>query len=95
MKTVYISSEHKEGREHLVDGIKLARDVEQAATQLEQDGYEVISVVPVIGGRWNYQRYDGRTEGMFKRPTVAPDTCASWGFSMTDGVMIIARRRGS
>lgn len=94
MRTVYVSSEHKEGYEHLVDGIRLARDVEQAATRLEQEGYEVISVVPVIGGRWNYQKYDARTEGVFKRPTVSPDTCASWGYSMTDGMMIVARRRG-
>lgn len=93
MKSIFVKSNSINGYDHLVDGHLLAQDTETALNRLERDGYEVVSVVPIIGGRYDFQRFDGRTQGMFNQKTVSPDTCASWGYSMTDGVMIVARPR--
>jgi len=74
--------------------MRLARDTEAALDRLDIEGYELVSIVPIIGGRWNVEKFDSRVTGtLFKTPTVAPDTAASWGYSMTDGVMIVARKR--
>lgn len=93
MKSVFVRSNSIEGYDHLVDGHRLAQDTEAALERLDRDGYDVISVVPITGGRWNVERFDGRTQGMFNQKTPSPDTCASWGYSMTDGVLIAAQRR--
>jgi hypothetical protein len=94
MKTIFVNTSHVKGHEHIVDGERLARDTEEALNRLERDGYELVSIVPVIGGRWNVERFDSRVTGtIFKSPTIAPDTSASWGYSMTDGVMIVAKKR--
>jgi len=61
MKTVFVSSTHVKGHEHIVDGERFARDTEDALNRLERDGYEVVTIVPVIGGRWNVERFDSQT----------------------------------
>ncbi|MEJ7804785.1 MAG: hypothetical protein WKG03_02545 [Telluria sp.] len=94
MKTVWIDSHAVKGHEHLVDGERLAADTQRALNELESSGYDLVSLTPIVSGRYGHARFDGRvTTGFFKKPTIAPDTCASWGYSMTDGVMIVAREK--
>jgi hypothetical protein len=92
MKTLWVETHAVKGQEHLVDGARFAADTQRALNELESSGYELVSITPVVSGRYDSARFDGRvTTGFFKKPTIAPDTCASWGYSMTDGVMIVAR----
>jgi hypothetical protein len=94
IKTLWIDSHPMDKQEHLVNGHKLAKDTEKALNELESEGYDIISVTPVISGRYSWAKYDSRiTTGFFAKPTVSPDTCASWGYSMTDGIMVTAKKR--
>jgi hypothetical protein len=93
MKSVWIDTYAIDGHEHLVDGARLERDTQRVLDGLSRDGYEVVSVTPVQSGRRAVRQFDSRkTAGLFPTPTVSPDTCASYGYSMTDGVLIVARR---
>lgn len=94
IKTVWIDAYAVHEQSHIVDGHRLASDTERALQELDAAGYSIVSIVPVVSGRYGYERYDGRVKKEFfaSSPTTSPDTCASWGYSMTDGVMVTARR---
>ena len=96
IKTVWIDSHSASGQDHIVDGARLASDTERVLNDLESRGFEIVSLTPVVSGRYGAEKYDGRvTPGVFSKPTVAPDTCASWGYSMTDGFVVVARKKSS
>jgi hypothetical protein len=94
MRTFWIDAHSLQERDHIVDGERLARDTQRLLDGLTRDGYEMVSVTPIQSGRWAIQPFDSRiTKGEFPSPTVSPDTCASYGYSMTDGLMVVARKK--
>jgi len=95
MKSVFVGSYSLDRQEHIVDGRRLAYDIQEVLNDLDRDGYDVISMIPIVGGRYDIRPFDGRTQGLLNQKTTSPDTCASFGYSMTDGVIIAARRRVS
>ena len=70
-----------------IDGGRLARDTETVLNQIESAGYEVLTITPVLSGRSDVIPYAQHT---VSRGGV--DTCASWGFSVTEGVMVTAKK---
>jgi hypothetical protein len=74
----------------IVDGPRLAEDIDQAVIEINNEGYEVVSIMPVISGRYNYayQANGARLD----------NHCAGggygygYGYSYTEGVVIIARK---
>jgi hypothetical protein len=84
-KKAKVHVETDEMADHMVDGARLAHDIEMAATALVSEGYEIISTMPIIGGRYSWQKY-GASIGS------SADTAVSWGYSKTDGVIITAKK---
>lgn len=74
---------HKGYSESEIDADRLVRDMQTAIEALNQDGFEVTSVTPVISGR--------AVAG--KRP--AAKKAQDHGFSYTEGMIIIARLDGA
>lgn len=70
--------------DHIIDGERLSLDTEKTLNQLANDGFEILSITPVISGRYSWTDYG---TGHVETPT-----CASWGYSLTEGVMITARK---
>lgn len=97
IKTVWIESQFQQGKQEqelMVNGSKLANDTENALNELELDGYELVSITPILSGRYGYVKFDGRvTTGFMSKPTISPDTCASWGYSVTDGLIVVGRKK--
>lgn len=94
MKTYWIEAHSVHQQDHMVDGARLARDTQRVLDELSRDGYEMVSVTPIQSGRWSVQQYDSRTtKGVFPSPTISPDTCASYGYSMTEGLLVVARHK--
>lgn len=91
LKTKWVGSYGLEKFAHVVDGARFATDTENVLNQLESEGYDIVSITPVISGRYNWQKYD--SGGSAATGARSSATCASWGYSMTDGVMITAQKR--
>ncbi len=92
-KTIWVDSHSMQKQSHIVDGERFSRDIQTALNDLASTSFDVVSITPVISGRYAVEPFDSRkTTGIFPVPTVSPDTCASWGYSMTDGVVIVARK---
>ena len=81
-----------------IDGERLSNDVAKAIAQLNQEDYEVISVLPVISGGY-YYKYEAN--GITSSPRIFGNTEAvsggasygfGYGYSYTEGVSIIARK---
>lgn len=66
-----------------IDTERLTKDLQEAIARLNKDGYEVVSVTDVISGNYNYkwESWGGPSSGG-----------AGWGYSYTDGLMIVARK---
>lgn len=81
---VYIQNQYYD---HLIDGPRLTRDLEEALNKLESTGFTIVSVNPVISGRYSW-------EGYSKSGPASPsaDTAVSWGYSLTEGMTIVARK---
>lgn len=75
-----------EYRQDMIDGARLSRDIEKVLNQLESEGYYLLEITPVISGHYSWERY------AWVNGSSAPDTCASWGYSYTQGVMVTARK---
>ncbi len=75
-------------REDVIDGARLSADTQEALNQLDSEGFEVTNMTPVTSGHFSWTNY---SKG--GRDSIAPETCASWGYSVTEGVMIAAKRR--
>ena len=69
-----------------IDGKKFSEDINQTISELETEGYEVVSVTPVTSGRYKYD---------YEAPIINAADRASfgwgYGFSYTEGVNILAR----
>ena len=82
-------------------GRKLADDIAKYCNQLDADGYDVISIFPLNGGRTAEvsaeatQAVPGRTyENTLSDGGEASDYVDTGvGYSVTDGVIVVANRR--
>lgn len=75
--------------ENRIDGARLSEDTNKILNQLQSEGFEVLSITPVISGEYSWTGYSksaGASAG-------AASTCASWGYSFTEGVMVTARKQ--
>ena len=71
-----------------IDGERLTQDIQQVIDKLNGDGYEVVSTVPVISGDHQHETFAGVM-------AIAPSGGYGYGFSYTEGVIIIARKTSS
>lgn len=78
--------ELNEGTDNVIDGKRLAVDMQKAIESLTSDGYIVQEITPVLSGRYDWTKYGTTVSGQ------GVPTCASWGYSVTEGVVITARR---
>lgn len=90
-------------------GRKLAKDIADICNQLHSEGYEVISIVPVTSGRVTeatveaaeevegrtYNRFEDEDDDEFEEDESEekPYVDTGVGYSVTDGVVITAKRR--
>ena len=82
-------------------GRKLADDIAKHCNELDADGYEVISIFPLTGGRAAEVSAEaaGEVTGRTYRTSLSDDDEESdyvdtgVGYSVTDGVIVIANRR--
>ncbi|WP_323018033.1 hypothetical protein [Castellaniella sp.] len=81
-----------------IDGEKLSEDLSTAIDSLNREGYEVVSILPIISGKYAYKY---QAQGISSSQRALGDTekvsgGASYGFgygySYTEGVSIVARR---
>jgi len=79
-KVIYVEAFFKEGKGNygLIDGKRLSSDIASAVASLNQENYEVVTVLPVISG-------DSKESFM---------PSSRYGFSYTEGVSIIAKYVG-
>jgi hypothetical protein len=68
-----------------IDGPRLQADCQQAIEKLNAEGYEVISMTPVESGRYAHDH----------KVFYSGNSAAGWGygFSVTSGIIILARQR--
>lgn len=71
---------------HHVDMDDLSTRIFNACNELGGEGYEVISIVPVIRGHSSSLQYRARAEDVLSKSTTA------YGFSVTEGVVITGKR---
>jgi len=84
-----------------IDSERLANDLQKAIESLNQEGYLVKSITPVISGAYNYQY---KAEGITSSPRILGDTEAvrggasygyGYGYSYTDSLIIHATKLDS
>jgi hypothetical protein len=63
-----------------------SRRIAEACNGLHENGYDVIKITEVIDGRYHWGNYCGSSNGNAA-------TCYSYGYSVTDGVIIIGKKR--
>ncbi|MDX2320872.1 MAG: hypothetical protein QNK26_09805 [Moritella sp.] len=64
-----------------MDGFQLQEDIQIALNDLNNDGFEVISVSPVTSGNYKCERGTPSNGGSY-----------GYGFSYTEGMLIIAKK---
>ncbi len=81
-----------------IDGERLSEDLAEAIEQLNCEGYEIVSTLPVTSGKYFYQ-YEA--EGIKSSPRIFGSTEKvsggasygyGYGYSYTEGVTIVARK---
>ncbi|MBV8272950.1 MAG: hypothetical protein JO067_11840 [Cupriavidus sp.] len=71
-----------------IDGQRLSADIDVAVRQLNREGYEVVSVTPVISGAYDFKyevKFGGVNHG-------GGGYGYGYGYSYTEGVTIIGKR---
>ncbi|MBB1440944.1 hypothetical protein H5202_20255 [Shewanella sp. SG41-4] len=83
----------------IVDSERLQRDLDLAIALLNESGYEVQSVVPIISGAYNYQ-YQDQEISSYARPFTKTEAISDgvsygygYGYSYTDSLIVIARKQ--
>jgi len=83
-RVVYCNAEKKGNSACEVDGQRLAKDIDAQVRRLDDEGFRVVAVTPVISGDYSYEHDE----------TASGDCCSGWGygygFSFTEGVVIVA-----
>lgn len=70
-----------------IDIVRLNEDINQEITNLNNSGYEVISITPITSGEYKYD-YEAPTVNAQFRPSYG----WGYGFSYTNGVIITAKK---
>lgn len=73
-----------------IDGVTLAYDLQLALSQLEEEGYEVVSIAPVTSGAHQHELKEIRSKGI--TGGVESGYGYAYGFSYTEGVLVTARK---
>lgn len=71
-----------------IDGERLANDIAEAVSTLNNEGYEVVSITPITSGEYNYewaQQKGGHNWG-------GSGYGYGYGYSYTEGVTIVAKK---
>ena len=74
----------------IVDAPRLAKDIDQAVSNLNKEGFEIVTIMPVTSGSYKYayaangHRLDNHCAG--------GGYGYGYGYSYTEGVVIIARQ---
>ncbi len=74
-----------------VDSQRLANDLEEAIKKLNHSGYEVISVTPVMSGKYNYEHnhdYNSYYDGAY-----GWGYGYGYGYSYTDSLIVVAKKK--
>lgn len=66
-----------------IDGERLSKDIQLAIEQLNNDGYEVVTVTSITSGNYNYKTTGTGHHG---------DSGYGYGYSYTEGVTIIGKK---
>lgn len=72
-----------------IDVEQFAEDITEACNLLDAEGYEVVNITPVIRGQYQHQH----KEGNLKKGTGFTSYGLGFGYSVTDGVIILGKRR--
>lgn len=74
-----------------IDGEALSRTISQVISELNTDGYEVISITPITSGSYAYEEIS--SSARFTRETESINGGGyGYGYSFTSGVLLLARR---
>lgn len=71
-----------------IDMDAYAKAITEQCNDLHEQGYDVIKITEVIEGKYNWDKYGTSAVGNGGAPT-----CYSYGYSVTDGVVIIGKKR--
>ena len=72
-----------------IDVDQFATDITDACNALDAEGYEVVNITPVVRGQYQHQH----KEGNLKKGTGFTSYGLGFGYSVTDGVIILGKRR--
>jgi hypothetical protein len=81
-RAFFVSADFKNSKESkLIDGMRLAKNLEQAIELLNKDGYEIVSVTPITSGF-----------GTYAAQTGAFGYSYGYGYSYTEGIIVVGRK---
>lgn len=66
-------------------GLKIAT----ACNELDNNGYDIVEMIPILRGNYQYQK----DKGILQKGSGTIGQSISFGYSLTDAVTIIAKRR--
>ena len=75
-----------------IDNERLATDLEKVISSLNNDGYKIQSITPIISGKYDYQAEGISSSARMMRETEAVSGGASfgYGYSYTDSLIVVA-----
>lgn len=105
-KTFWVTSQYLKDSSCRVDGEHLTLAINRCLAKLDSDGYDLVSITPVISGSYSVKTFDTRYQSIVSgaignefesgvKYTSAPATCASYGYSFTEGVVVVAKKKGN
>ncbi len=83
-----------------IDGPRLSKDILTAIDELNNSGFDVVSITPVTSGAYAYEY---NSQGISSSPRVFSETEKvsgggsygyGYGYSYTEGMLILARKSG-
>ena len=69
-----------------IDGERLANDIANAVSELNKEGFEVVTITPITSGEYNYEW------AQQKRGYGGSGYGYGYGYSYTEGVTIVAKK---
>lgn len=73
-----------------IDGGRLAEDLQAAIANLNEEGYEVVSLTPVCSGKYDYQWAQQKGASNWGGSGYG----YGYGYSYTEGITIVAKKIG-
>ncbi|WP_386685701.1 hypothetical protein [Lonepinella sp. MS14437] len=81
-----------------IDGERFSKDIEEAVVGLNNDGYEIVSILPIVSGNYNYHyqaqgiKSERRLLSETEKVTGGASFGYGYGYSFTEGATIIAKK---